>query len=120
MSPEVKQYYAEFPPATRARLRAMRAAIMSVAPRVEESITYRIPTFKLDGRPFVYYAAFKNHTSLYPMTDAIRRAFATELKGYKTSKGTIQFPLDEPLPGALVKRLVKAKLAELRAKAKAK
>lgn len=118
MSPEVKLYYAGFPPATRARLRAMRAAITSVVPRAEESLSYRIPTFKLEGKPLVYYAAFKNHTSLYPMTDAIRKAFADELHGYKTSKGTIQFPLDAPLPVPLVKRLVKAKLAELRARTK--
>ena len=112
---QVRKYLAAQPAATRRRLKQMRDIIRNVAPGAAEAFSYRIPGFKLEGRPFIWYAGFKQHTSLFPMGDAIRRAHAAELKGYKTSKGTIQFPLDAPLPTALVKRLVKARLAEMRA-----
>lgn len=115
MNSDVQAYFAKLPPAVRTRLSAMRDVILSVAPAAEESISYGVPTFKLEGKPFIYCAAFKNHTSLYPMTAAIRRTFADELQGYKTSTGTIQFALDAPLRVTLVKRLVKARLAEVRA-----
>ena len=104
----------------RGALKAMRDAIRTVAPHADESFAYGIPAFKLDGRPFVYYAAFKQHVSLYPMTAAIRAAHAEALKGYKMSTGTIQFPLDRKLPVALIKRLVKAKVRDVRARAKSR
>jgi uncharacterized protein YdhG (YjbR/CyaY superfamily) len=109
-----RAYIDDRPPAARARLRQMRAAIRAAAPGAVEAFSYRIPAFKYEGKPLVWYAAFTRHTSLFPMTAAIRRAHAKELEGYEMSTGTVRFPLDEPLPVALLKRLVKARISEVR------
>lgn len=108
-----KAYFASLPPAVRTRMKTIRDIVGDIAPDAVEVFSYGIPGFKLDGKPLVWYAAFKQHTSLYPMTASIRKAHASALKGYKMSTGTVQFRLDEPLPVALIKRLVKARLAEL-------
>ena len=107
----VDEYLAHVPEPARSTLNRVRAAIRSaLPPEATEAISYGIPTFKYKG-PLVWFAAFSNHCSLFPGSSAVK-AFQNELKDFPTSKGTIRFPVDKPLPAALVKKLVKARIAE--------
>jgi uncharacterized protein YdhG (YjbR/CyaY superfamily) len=106
----VEDYIAGVPEPARSTLNKVRPAIRSVVPpEATEAISYGIPAFKYKG-PLVWFAAFSNHCSLFP-TASVIEAFKNELKGFSTSKGTIHFPTDKPLPAALVKKLVKARIA---------
>jgi len=114
----VDDYISTFPPATKKALKDIRSTIKKSAPGAEESISYNIPAFRLDGM-LVWYAGYKEHIGLYPRPNAIQ-VFKKELTNYKLSKGTIQFPLDQPLPVRLITRIVKYRVAENQAAAAAK
>ena len=114
----VASYIAALPPDARKAMKQVRTAVRAAAPRAEEAFSYRIPAFRMDGKPLVWYAAFRNHYSVYPIGAAITRSLAKEVEGYETSKGTIRFPLTEPVPVSLVKKLVKARIAEVRQRGK--
>ena len=109
---DIDEYLAGVPEPARTTLSKVRAVIRSVVPKeAAEAISYGIPTFKYQGS-LVAFAAFKNHCSLFPMSKAVIEAFKNELKGYETSKGTIHFALDRPLPAALLKKMVKMRMAQ--------
>ena len=111
----VDAYLARVPEPARGTLNKIRAAIRSAAPReATEIISYGIPAFKYEG-VLVWFAAFSDHCSLFP-TAAVIEMFKNELKGFSISKGTIQFPTDKPLPAALVKKMVKARVAQIQSK----
>jgi len=107
---DVEAYLARVPEPARTTLEKMRAMIRAAAPKdATEAISYGIPSFHYKGA-LVWYAAFKKHCSFFPMDHSLEEEFAEELKKYKTSKGTIQFPVDAPLPKKLVTRIVKARV----------
>ena len=115
----VRDYIAALPPAARRRVQQMRAAIRAVAPGAVEHFSYGIPAFKLDGQPLVWYAGFREHTSLFPITEALLRAHEIHIPARDRSKGTLRFPLSKPLDVSLVKYLVKARAADTRKKPRA-
>jgi uncharacterized protein YdhG (YjbR/CyaY superfamily) len=111
----VDEYLARVPEPARSALNQMRAAIRSETPAdATEVISYGIPAFK-HGKMLVWYAAFSEHCSLFPGSSVIE-AFKDDLKGFSTSKGTIHFPMDKPVPTVLIKKLVKARVAENQSK----
>jgi uncharacterized protein YdhG (YjbR/CyaY superfamily) len=114
----VDEYLSNVPEPHKSTLEKIRAMVRAAAPaEATEAISYGMPAFKYKGA-LVGFAAFKNHCSFFPMNSALVVEFKDELKNYKTSKGTIQFPADKPLPATLVKKMVKARVADNEAKEK--
>jgi uncharacterized protein YdhG (YjbR/CyaY superfamily) len=108
----VDEYLAGVPEPARSTLKKLRATIRSAVPsEATEAISYRIPTIKYRGS-LLAFAAFSKHCSLFPMSYATIASLGDELKSFEVSKGTIRFPVDKPLPATLVKKLVKARIAE--------
>lgn len=114
-APSIDAYIAEFPPEVQRSLEQMRQLVREMAPEATETIAYAIPTFDLNGKHLVHFAAFKNHVGLYP-TPSGMVAFADELATYKSGKGSAQFPLGEPLPMDLIRRIVEFRIAEVTGK----
>ncbi len=105
---DIDRYIADFPKDTRKLLEQIRTTIRRAAPEAEETISYGIPAFKLNG-VLVFFAGWKNHISFYPTSSGIE-AFKKDLSVFKISKGTVQFPLDKPLPTGLITKIVRFKV----------
>jgi uncharacterized protein YdhG (YjbR/CyaY superfamily) len=107
----IDEYIADFPADVQTILQRIRAAIKTAAPGADEAISYQIPTFKLGGKNLTHFAAFKNHVSVYPAPRSIKE-FEKELAAYKDGKGTVQLPLDKPVPYDLIKRIVRFRISD--------
>ena len=103
---EVDRYLASLDQPKRGTLEALRRTILDILPEAEECISYGLPAFRVQGKVIAGFAAFKNHLSYLPHSGSVFSEFERELAQYKTSKGALQFPIDTPLPKALVKRLI--------------
>ena len=116
----VDEYIAAQPDAVQANLGLVRSAIRKAMPGAEEVISYKIPTYKLNDRAVLYFAGWKQHYSLYPAGEQLVAAFKDGLASYKVDKGTIRFPLSEPVPVKLIERIAKFRAQEAGTRAKAK
>lgn len=110
----IDEYLASVKPDQRRVLLQLRKAIHAVAPKAEERISYGIPAFHLGGGSLVFFGAWANHCSFYPGNSKTLKNFQSDLKSFQVSKGTVRFSPDNPLPTALVKKLIKARIAEKR------
>ena len=113
----VDEYIAGFDSATQAILKQMRETIKNAAPKAEESISYMMPAYKYLGKPLVYFAGYKNHIGFYA-TPTGHEGFKKELSIYKQGKGSVQFPLDKPLPLSLIIKIVKFRVKQNQERAK--
>jgi uncharacterized protein YdhG (YjbR/CyaY superfamily) len=111
----IDDYIAEFPPGTRKALEEMRSLIKATAPGATETISYAMPTFDLNGHHLVHFAGFAKHIGFYPVPSGVA-AFKEDLRPYKTGKGSVQFPLGQPLPVDLIRRIVAYRVEESNAR----
>jgi uncharacterized protein YdhG (YjbR/CyaY superfamily) len=111
----VEEYMAALPEPERSTLERLRATIRVAAPEATETISYQMPAFRQQGRFLVSYAAFKDHCSLFPASEAVMTAYGEELKPYFSGKGTLRFTVEKPIPAALVKKIVKSRIEEVAA-----
>ncbi len=107
----IDDYIKGFPKTTQAILKKVRATIKASAPKADEAIKYQMPTFVLNSKNLVHFAGYKNHIGFYPIPSGIT-AFKKELSKYKMGKGSVQFPIDEPIPYALIKKIVQYRVKE--------
>jgi len=109
----VDEYLGRAPEPHRSTLTSLRATLREILPQAEEAMSYKMPAFKVGGKAVAGYAYFKSHCSYFPHSGSVRPLLSQELADYRWSKGTLQFPIDQPLPGALVRRLVEVRLEQL-------
>lgn len=109
---EVNDYLKTLKQPQKSTLEILRKAILEILPKADQCISYQIPTFKVDGKAIVGFAAFKNHLSYFPMSGSVLDKLGKEVAKYQVSKGTLQFGADNPLSKALVKKLIRVRMAE--------
>ena len=114
----VSEYIAAQPKPAQRALKQVRDIFRKALPEAEEQISYQIPTYKQDGRPIVYFAGFKSHYSVYPVTEELTAKLGKQIERYKEGRGTLRFPLDEPVPVKLLQRVAKLRVAENEARKK--
>lgn len=108
----IDEYIATFPEDVQKVLQEIRAVIRSTVPEAVETISYDMPTFNLNGTYLIYFAGWKKHVALYPVTGKTAEALATELSGYKGTKGSVHFPLNKPMPLDLIRKITELRIAE--------
>lgn len=111
MITEIKEYINQFPNEVQERLVQLHELILNQNDKIEERFAYKMPAYKLNGKPLIYFAGYKNHIGLYAMPVAHEK-FKEELSRYKKGKGSVQFPLSQPLPVDLIKRIIKFRVSE--------
>jgi uncharacterized protein YdhG (YjbR/CyaY superfamily) len=113
MTNELRRYFAAQPPATRRTLKAIRTTLRAALPGADDVISYKIPALRRDGRIVLWYAGWTSHISLYPVGPALAKTLGSAVKGLEMAKGTLRFPLERPPSAALLKKIVRARLAQM-------